>query len=419
MGPRGAACLANPSLAVRNANIEFPWQRASGDMLYLTGLHEEDAILLLLPAQSAKPFVLFVHPSDPEKERWSGPRLGVQGAQEQYGAELVFPLERFDEELPRLLEGIDELYLPFSASPQLWQSVKHATRSLRRRPYQYVSGPRRFHDLSLLLGAQRRVKDPDELVAIQAAVELGVACMRAGAAAISANGNEALVDAAVLHCMRANGARPAFANIIASGARATVLHYQRNDAPLQSSELVLIDIGAELGDYCSDLSRCFPVGGAWTTPQRELYSLVLAAQQAAIDAMVPGNSVREPHRRASLTLIRGCVELGLLHGDPEELYESGAHRRFYPHSTGHFLGIDAHDPGELDGPDGPLPFEAGMVMTVEPGLYIPPDEQDIAPHFRGIGIRIEDDVLVTPEGPRVLSAALPRSPEGVQALVAQ
>ncbi|MFP4155760.1 MAG: aminopeptidase P N-terminal domain-containing protein [Halothiobacillaceae bacterium] len=416
LGPSSAAILPAASEQVRNRDNLHPF-RQSSDFIYLTGLHEPDAFLVLVPGRQAGASLLFLRPRDPEVERWDGPMVGLEGAVSDYGADEAFAVGRLDELMPELLEGVHTLWLPFESEglmvrAQQWFSV------LRCRSRAGVVPPRCLRDLSALIHEQRLIKSAAEIRALRRAAEVSAEAHRAAMLAVKPGRYEYEIEAELLRRMRASNGQPSFLPIVAGGANACVLHYRANDCRLRDGELVLIDAGAELGDaYAGDITRTVPVNGRFTPAQRAVYEVVLAAQQAAIDASVPGACFDAPHQAAVTVITEGLVELGLLSGKPRKLIEKGAYKRFFMHRTGHWLGLDVHDVGDykIDGQWRPL--QPGMVTTVEPGLYLGHD-RDIPKKYRNIGIRIEDDVLVTAEGPEVLTGGVPKTVAGIEALMA-
>ncbi|MGC9457178.1 MAG: aminopeptidase P N-terminal domain-containing protein [Halothiobacillaceae bacterium] len=414
LGPGAAAILPAASEQVRNRDNLHPF-RQSSDFIYLTGLHEPDALLVLVPGRAAGASLLFLRPRDPEIERWDGPMIGLEGAVEEYGADEAFAVGRLDELMPELLEGVDTLWLPFE-SETLMARAQRWFSALRTRSRAGVVPPRCLRDLSALVHEQRLIKSAAEIRALRQAARVSAAAHLDAIRAVAPGRHEYEIEAELLRAMRARDGHPSFLPIVAGGANACVLHYRANDCRLRDGDLVLIDAGAELGDaYAGDITRTVPVGSRFSPAQRAVYEIVLAAQQAAIEASVAGATFDEPHQAAVQVITEGLVSLGLLSGKPRKLIEKGAYKRFFMHRTGHWLGLDVHDVGDykIDGQWRPL--QPGMVTTVEPGLYIGA-EKDIPRKYRNIGIRIEDDVLITAEGPDVLTADVPKTVDEIEAL---
>lgn len=401
---------------IRSHDIHYPFRQDS-DFLYLTGFREPDAVLVLVPGRAQGEVFLFCRERDPERERWDGPRLGVEAAPAHLGVDGAFPLSDIDEILPGLIEGRSKIYYPLGRDPSFDRRVLSWLERLRARVRQGASPPQELAALSHVLSEQRLFKSRAELKLMRRAAAIAIAAHRRAMAAARPGIREYELEAELLYEFRRHGAEPAYPAIVATGANACVLHHRAGERAAQAGELVLIDAGAEYQGYASDITRTFPVSGQFSPPQRALYELVLNAQEAAIAAVRPGASWIAPHQAAVRVLTVGLVRLGLLMGDVEQLLREEAYRRFYMHKTGHWLGLDVHDVGDyrVDGEWRLL--EPGMVLTVEPGLYIAEDDETVAPQWRGIGIRIEDDVLVTTRGAEVLTAALPKKVEEVEAMV--
>jgi len=343
--------------------------------------------------------------------------IGLEGAVQVYGADQAYPVDTLDQMLLELLEGIDTVWLPFESS-ELVSRVLGCFDRLRARSRAGVVPPRTLRDLSPLIHEQRLIKSAAEIRALRLAAQVSARAHIAAIKSVAAGRREYEIEAELLRCMRAHGGHPAFQPIVAGGANACVLHYRANNSVLNEGELVLIDAGVELSDaYAGDITRTVPVSGRFSKAQREIYELVLAAQEAAIAAIQPGAAFDAPHRAAVEVLTDGLIELKLLKGERRKLIEEGAYKRFFMHSTGHWLGLDVHDVGDYKVNGQWRSLKPGMVMTVEPGLYIGNDK-DIPKRYRNIGIRIEDDVLVTKTGREVLTAAVPKSVVEIEALMA-
>ena len=413
----GAAVIPAASLVTHHADCEWPFRQDS-DFFYLTGFDEPDAVALLLPHRpEGERFVLFVHPKDPAAEVWTGFRWGTEGAVERYGADIAHPLDQLSALLPGYLEGAEAIAFRVGRHPAVEPLVLSAW---GRQLDSYARAGAAALGLvapTPILHRLRLVKEAHELSRLREACRISAEAHELARTMTQPGMNEAEVQAAIEAHFRAAGARgPAYGSIVAGGDNACVLHYTANTAQLKDGDLLLIDAGCSVDDYYNgDITRTFPVNGRFTAEQRELYSLVLAAQEAAVDVVHPGGTAEEVHATALRVLVEGLVDLGLLLGDVDGLIEQGAYRHLYMHRTGHWLGLDVHDVGAYRLGEQPVTLEPGMVLTVEPGLYIsdrlavPEGQPEIDARWKGIGIRIEDDVAVTPSGHEVLTAAAQKS----------
>jgi len=394
--------------------------RQDSDFHYLTGFPEPGAFLVLRPGDAKRRFTLYVQPRNPEIERWTGRRIGERSARSRFGADAAHSCEKFFADLPGILKGHDAVYLRLGSHPELEQAVITQVAAMRARARAGVRGPTRIVDPAPILGEFRLFKDEAEVALLQRAVDISAEGHLAAMRAARPGRMEYEVEAELEYRFRRAGASgPAYPTICGGGANATVLHYIENDRRLKKGELLLIDAGAEYMGYAGDVTRTIPVGGTFSDPQRAAYGVVLAAQKAAMRQVRPGSTLEAVHRAAVRALTRGMVKLGLLSGSAAALVKKEAYRRFYMHRTSHWLGLDVHDAGRYDvGTGASRPLEPGMVLTVEPGLYVD-GGADVPKGLRHIGIRIEDDVLVTPDGHRVLSAALPKEPDAVERAMAR
>ncbi|MEC9481799.1 MAG: Xaa-Pro aminopeptidase [Halomonas sp.] len=415
--PRSAVLLPAASLVTRSNDSEYAFRQDS-NFQYLTGFPEPDALLLLLPGRDAGETVLFCQDKDPAKEAWTGIRIGAQGAMADYGVDQAFENAERDERLNELLDGREAIYLPLDdeAAVVLAEDVR---RELGEQVRQGARPPRALCDVAYLIHEQRLVKSEAELGLLRHA---GAISARAHVRAMQAARpglHEYHLQAELEHeFLWQGGQAPAYSTIVGSGANACVLHYIENASPLEDGDLVLIDAGVEFDLYAGDITRTFPVNGRFSPEQRRVYEIVLAAQERAVQAVAPGATLSAIHDGVVHDLTAGLIELGLLEGDIEARIEDGSYRRFYLHSTSHWLGLDVHDVGGYRRDGEPRVLVPGMVLTVEPGLYIPEDA-DIPEALRGIGIRIEDDVAVTAEGHEVLTANVPKQVAEVEALMAK
>ncbi len=412
------AILILPAAAerIRSRDTHYPYRQDS-DFWYLTGCVEPDAVLVLVPGRKHGESILFCRERDPEREGWDGPRLGPEGAVEVLGVDDAYPVSDIDDILPGLLEGRRRVHYHLGRDAEFDLKLIGWLNRVRAQGRQGAQPPQEFLELGHLLDEQRLFKSADEVRLMQRAADISVEAHRAAMRAARPGIHEFELQAELERVFRMHDAEPAYASIVGAGANACVLHYRDNRAKSRAGELVLIDAGAEYRGYAADITRTFPVGGRFSKEQRSLHDLVCAAQAAALAQARPGVAYEAGHEAAVATLAEGLLSLGLLKGTLETVIARGDYKRFYRHKTGHWLGLDVHDVGEyrIDGESRLL--EAGMVFTIEPGLYIPADA-DVPAKWRGIGIRIEDDVLITADGHRVLTAALERSADEVEALMA-
>jgi Xaa-Pro aminopeptidase len=408
------AIFRSAPTSVMHSDVEYVYRQDS-DFFYLTGFNEAQAVAVLAPAHPEHRFVLFVQPKDREKEIWSGYRCGVDMAKEVYGADAVYPINELDEKLPQYLENSDRIYYHLGRDRNFDQKILSHYQSLLSTYPKRGKGPIAIEDPCTVMFSMRLHKSPEELQFMRQAVAIAVEAHN-HARKIAAPGRyEYEIQAEIEHIFRLRGGDgPAYPSIVATGTNACVLHYVENKSQLQDQDLLLIDAGCAYKYYNSDITRTFPVSGKFTPEQKILYELVLEAQKQAIAQIKPGNAFAEVHNTAVRVLTEGLVELGLLRGEIDKLIEEEKYKVFYMHRTSHWLGLDVHDAGVYQYGDNPQIFQANQVLTVEPGLYIVPDtkpaedQPEIHPRWVGIGIRIEDDVLVTPDGNEVLTAMVPK-----------
>ncbi|WP_328716884.1 aminopeptidase P N-terminal domain-containing protein [Halomonas elongata] len=411
-----AVLLPGASLVIRSRDSEFPFRQDS-DFHYLTGFPEPDALLVLLPGRAEGECVLFCQDRDPAMETWTGRRLGAEGAVRVHGVDQAFENAERDARLLELLEGRVTLYLPLGDASAL-RLAERLRGELLTRPCQAVQPPLlAFADVTPMLHEQRLVKSDAELALLRHAGEISAHAHCRAMRACRPGLAEYQLQAELEHEFRwRGGSGPAYASIVAGGRNAGILHYIDNREPLCDGDLVLIDAGAEFDLYAGDITRTFPVNGRFSPAQRALYEVVLEAQERAIAAVRPGTTLKALHRGVVRDLAAGLVALDILGDDGEETPESIVARRFYPHGTSHWLGLDVHDVGDYRQDGEPRCLTPGMVITIEPGLYMP-DDEDLPAAFRGIGIRIEDDVAVTAEGCEVLTRAAPKQVADIEALL--
>ncbi len=400
-------------VAIRSGDVEYPY-RQDNDLFYVTGFPEPESVCLL-DTEAPEHFVLFVRPRDPARETWTGARFGVEGAIESFGAETALTIDRFEEVFAKRLDERERLYFTLGRDEPFNQRVleqvrrSQATRARTGAPGLTLVPP------ADVLHEMRLRKGPEELERMRRAIEISAVGHREALAAARPGASEHEIEAALDFAFRRlGGAGPAYPSIVASGANATILHYTDNSRRLEAGELLLIDAGAEFDHYCADVTRTYPVGGRYGAEARSVYDVVLAAQKAGIERVAPGATFEDVHMAALRILVDGLRSLGVLTGSTEEGIEKEAYRPYYMHRTSHWLGMDVHDVGKYRLNGQPRVFEPGMVLTVEPGLYF--STAAPAERFRGIGVRIEDDVLVTDAGHEVLSAAVPKEPSEIERL---
>jgi Xaa-Pro aminopeptidase len=402
---------------VRNNDSHYPYRQDS-DFHYLSGFSEPDAVLALIPGREQGEMILFCRERDAERERWDGTRAGTEGAVGDYAFDDAFPIDDIDDILPGMIEGRTRVYYHFGRDPEFDLKLIGWVNRVRADVRKGAVPPHEFVALSHLLHDLRLYKSRGELRLMRKSARIAAAAHVRAMRATRPGMNEHEIEAELLHEFRRHGAVPSYEPIVGGGANACVLHYRANDAELRGGDLLLIDAGAEYECYASDITRTFPVNGKFSPEQRALYDIVLAAQAAAIDEVRPGRSFDAYHEAAVRVITRGLIRVGLLDGSLEKNLREHAYRRFYMHKTGHWLGLDVHDVGDyrVDGEFRML--EPGMVVTVEPGIYIAPDSKKVPARWRGIGIRIEDDVVVTRGDPEILTDAVPRDPDAIEALMA-
>jgi len=402
---------------VRSHDVHYPYRQES-DFWYLCGFPEPEAVLVLVPGRRHGEAILFCRERDPVRERWHGARAGQEGAVDQYGMDDAYPIEDLDEILPGLLEGRSRVYYHFGRDAEFDLKLIGWVNRVRAQVRQGAQPPHEFLELGHLLHEQRLFKSRDELKLMRQAAAIGVRGHQAAMAAARPGIHEYELQAELERVFRASDAWPAYGSIVGSGANGCVLHHVANDRRTVDGDLVLIDAGAEYRGYASDITRTFPVNGRFSKEQRVLHALVAAAQDAALARARPGAAYAEVHDAAVEVLTDGLLRLGLLKGRLDRNIADEHYRRFYPHKSGHWLGLDVHDVGDyrIDGQSRLL--EPGMVLTIEPGLYIPHDEPGVAERWRGIGIRIEDDVAITADGHALLSEGLARTADEIEAVMA-
>lgn len=417
---KGTAVFRSAPMAVMHNDVEYNFRQDS-DFFYLTGFDEPKAVAVLAPHHEEHRYILFVQPKDLEKETWTGYRVGVEAAKELYGADMVYPIAELEEKLPPYLEKADRIYYRIGRDRSFNDTLlKHWQRLLVTYPKKGI-GPTAIEDPMTVLHPMRQVKSPAEIELMRTAAAIAVEAHNRARAFAKVGCYEYEVQAEIEHTFRLRGATsPAYPSIVASGANACVLHYTDNTRQIQPDELLLIDAGCAYAYYNSDITRTFPVKGKFTPEQKAIYEIVLQAQLAAIAQIQPGNPYAAVHDTAVRVIVEGLMTLGLLQGDVEEIIKEEKYKPFYMHRTGHWLGLDVHDVGVYQHGEMPHNLEPGHVFTVEPGIYISPyikpvdGQPDVDPRWHGIGVRIEDDVLVTPHGCEILTEGVPKSVEAME-----
>jgi Xaa-Pro aminopeptidase len=414
---RGVAVVPTAPERLRNRDTAYPY-RYDSYFYYLTGFTEPEAVLVLVAGEAPRS-ILFCREKDPEKEVWDGFRYGPEGAREAFGFEEAHAIGGLDAAMEEILADRPVLFYPLGQDPAWDARVVSWVNAVRAKARSGITAPTELKDVRAILDEMRLIKDAHELSLMRRAARISAAAHRRAMGFVRPGFSEYQVEAELLHEFRRQGAQaPAYPPIVAGGANACVLHYVSNRATLRDGELLLIDAGCEFDGYASDITRTFPVNGRFSSAQRDVYQLVLAAQAAAIAAVQPGNRWDAPHRAALEVLAQGLIDLRLLTGSRDEVLEKEAYRRFYMHRTGHWLGLDVHDAGSYKQDGEWRLLVPGMTLTVEPGCYIRPAE-DVPQAFWNIGVRIEDDVVVTAEGCEVLTQDAPKSVAEIEALMAR
>ena len=418
MEPNSIAIIPSAREQVRSRDTEFPFRQDS-DFLYLCGFDEPDSVLVLIPGRRHGQFVVFCRERNLALEQWNGYRSGPEGVCRDYAADDAFPIGDIDDILPGLIEGRERVYYSMGRSAGFDQRIMGWVNNIRSRQSTGAVPPGEFTDLNHMLHDQRLIKSAAELRIMRKAGEITAQAHCRAMQFAEPGKYEYQLQAEIEHEFALSGARyPAYSSIVGSGANACVLHYVTNSDRMRDGDLVLIDAGCEYQHYAADVTRTFPVNGCFSKEQRAIYNLVLKAQLAAISRIAPGRHWNEAHDITVKTLTQGLVELGLLKGKVSTLIKKEAYRDFYMHRTGHWLGMDVHDVGDYRVNEEWRLLEPGMVLTVEPGLYIGADNRKVAKRWRGIGVRIEDDVVVTEGGCEVLTSAVPKTVAEIEALMA-
>lgn len=411
------AIIPSATEIIRNNDVHFGF-RQNSDFQYLTGFDEPDALAVLMPGREPAEYVLFVRDKDKNREIWDGYRAGPDGAVNDFAADDAFPIDDVDDILPGLMEGRTRVYAHMGVDASFDHQLMTWLNQIRSKVRQGAVPPDDFSDISHLLHDMRLIKSKQEVAIMADAAQLSATAHTRAMKSCKPGMWEYQLQAEIEHqCMMGGSPRPAYPAIVGGGANGCILHYVENNRKLLDGDLVLIDAGCELQCYASDITRTFPVNGRFTDAQRTIYDLVLKSQYAAIDAIKPGTHWLKPHEVVVRVLTEGLVELGLLSGDVDQLIEDEAFKDYFMHKTGHWLGLDVHDVGDYKVGGEWRVLEPGMTLTVEPGIYISPDNTRVDEKWRGIGVRIEDDVVVTKDGCDVLTKDVIKTPEDIEALM--
>jgi Xaa-Pro aminopeptidase len=416
MGENAIAILPAAPVLLRNRDVEHGFRQDS-DFYYLSGFPEPESVIVLVPGRAQGQFILFVRDRDKNKETWNGRRYGPEGAVEQFAADEAHPITELEDILPDLMEHCESVYYTMGLNPEFDKHVMNCVNNLRSKARGGTHVPYEFVSLDYLLHDMRLYKHRDELRLMRKAAKISVQAHIDTMKVCKPGMYEYQLEAELLYHFNQQGAGWAYQSIVGGGANSCILHYTENNQVLNDGDMVLIDAGAEYKGYAADITRTYPVNGRFTVPQKEIYELVLEAQQAAFKQVKPGNHWNDPHEAAVRVLTRGMVELGLLKGNVRSLIKEEKYSKFYMHRTGHWLGMDVHDVGDYKVDDEWRLLEQGMVLTVEPGLYIPAGIRGVK-RWWDIGVRIEDDVAVTRDGHEILTAGLPRTCDEIEAVMA-
>ncbi len=417
IGEGNIGIIASAPTRTRNRDVDYPFRQDS-DFYYLTGFNEPDALAVFIPGRKQGQYILFCREFDEKKALWEGAHSGLEGATGEYGADDSFPIDDLDEILPGMLENKVKVFYPMGRDSDLDHHLLEWVNNIRKQSRAGISAPGEFVSMEHLLHEMRLFKSAAEICLLKKAADVSAQAHIRAMQTCSAGMYEYQVEAEIVHEFISEGLRAvAYPSIVAGGKNACVLHYTENASRLKKGDLLLIDAGAECDHYAADITRTFPVSGRFSEPQKLLYQLVLDAQLAALDQVKPGIAWNRPHDAAVQVLTEGLVKLGLLQGSVSKLIEDESYKLFYMHRIGHWLGMDVHDVGDYKVDEQWRLLEPGMVLTIEPGLYISPDCGQVEAKWRGIGIRIEDDVLVTEHGHEILTNAVPKTIKEIETLI--
>jgi Xaa-Pro aminopeptidase len=417
MGRDTIAIVPTAPVRLRNNDVEYAY-RPDSDFFYLTGFNEPESVAVLVPGRPQGEYILFVRDRDPARETWDGRRAGPAGATRDYGADDAFPITDIDEILPGLMENRGKVFYAMGTHPEFDQRVVGWVNGLRTQARNGRLPPLEMVALDHVLHDMRLFKSRAEVDTMREAARIAARAHVRAMQACAPGKYEYEIAADVLHEFRLHNADTSYLPIVGGGANGCILHYRENDALLRAGDLLLIDAGCEVNCYASDITRTFPVDGRFTPEQRALYEIVLEANYAAIERVKPGNHWNEPHEAAVKVITQGLLKVGLLKGRAAKLEEAGAYRKYFMHRTGHWLGMDVHDVGDYKLGNEWRVFEPGMALTIEPGIYVAPGTPGAPKKFHGIGIRIEDDVVVTRDGCEVLTDGVPKDAVAIERLMA-
>lgn len=417
IGQGNIALIGSASERVRNRDVNYPYRQDS-DFYYLTGFNEPEALAVFIPGREQGEYILFCREYDETKALWEGAHAGLEGAVEHFEADDSFPIDDLDEILPGMLENKGKVFYPMGRDPELDHSLLDWINHLRGQSRRGVSAPGELVSLEHILHEMRLFKSPAELKLMRHAAEVSAHAHKKAMQVCKPGMHEYQIEAELLYQFYQGGLRHvAYPSIVAGGKNACVLHYTENKDALRNGDLLLIDAGAESDHYAADITRTFPVSGRFSEPQKQLYQLVLDAQSAALEQIKPGLPWNAAHDAAVETITKGLVNLGILKGRPKKLIKDEKYKPYFMHRIGHWLGMDVHDVGDYKVDQEWRLLEPGMVLTVEPGIYIPADCDKVEAKWRGIGIRIEDDILVTEHGYECLTSAAPKTIDEIEALM--
>ena len=417
MGNDSIAVISAAPVRLRNNDVEYAYRQDS-DFHYLTGFGEPESVAVLIPGREQAEYLLFVRDRDPAREAWDGRRAGPSGAVRAFGADDAFPITDMDEILPGLLENRTKVYYTMGAYPEFDQRIVAWVNGLRSQSRPGRVAPPEFVSLAHVLHDMRLFKSRNEIDLMRESARIAARGHVRAMKACRPGLNECEIMAELVHEFRIHNADISYQPIVGGGDNTCILHYRENDQPLRAGDLLLVDAGCEYQCYASDITRTYPVNGEFTPEQRAVYEVVLEANLAAIAKVKPGNHWNDPHDAAVRAVTQGLVRLGLLKGRPATLEKEGAYKKFFMHRTGHWLGMDVHDVGDYKVGDEWRVLEPGMAMTIEPGIYIGPGARGVPKRFRGMGIRIEDDVVVTRTGHEVLTSKAPKDPDEIESVMA-
>jgi len=416
LGVGSIAILPAAPVRCRNRDVDYPYRQDS-DFFYLSGFDEPEAVIVLLPGRKNGEYILFCRDKDEKQEIWHGRRAGPEGVVENFAADDAFPIDDIDDILPGLMESCERVYHTMGLDPEFDKRVMEWVNVLRKQSRSGGNVPYEFVSLDYLLHDMRLFKSRDEIRVMKKAAKISVEAHKKAMEICKPGVNECELDAIIRYEFQRNGATWAYPSIVGGGANSCILHYTENNMPLNDGEMVLIDAGCELDGYDADITRAFPVNGKYSAPQKEIFDLVVEANLAGIKKVKPGNHWNDPHLAAVKVLTKGMIELGLLKGTLSKLIKNEAYKKYYMHRTGHWLGMDVHDVGDYKVDEKWRLLEPGMVLTIEPGIYIAQGSRG-AKRWWNIGVRIEDDVVVTKKGCKVLTDGLPKTTEGIEAIMA-